>query len=64
MKNYFVELIVILPTVQWSSTWFSSSNEPFNFWDIIKKFALPITIKNIEDMSDEVQTSSGKVFLE
>ena len=47
--------------VQWSSTWFSSSNEPFNFWDIIKRFAPLNTIKSIEDMSNQLQTLSGKV---
>ena len=47
--------------VQWSSTWFSSSNEPFHYWDIVKKFDHPNTLQSIDDMSDEVQTSEGKV---
>lgn len=58
---FYNHIIAHVLTVQWSSTWFSSSNEPFNFWDIIKRFAPLNTIKSIEDMSNKLQTSSGKV---
>ncbi|XP_065882328.1 RUN domain-containing protein 3B-like [Dysidea avara] len=63
LQNFCIVMEHILShrlQVQWSSTWFSSSNEPFHYWDIVKKFDHPNTLQSIDDMSDEVQTSEGK----